>query len=160
MSESMTGEEARAIRLALGLTQGQLAESIGVSRTFIGLMERGHKVVSKRTAVALRSVKPVPGDDWSNESDPVLRRMEVALRRHGIAFERHFSSDNQEFDFYLPELSLAIVVDRHSSISPRPTREIRSILIAKGSGTADILSLLLEGRPLRTASPVRLSIST
>lgn len=155
----MTGDELRSIRLALGLTQSELGERIGVSRTFLGLMERGQKPVGKRTALAVQSAKPGAAVHASSEADPLLRRLESALIEHGIEFERYFESDGQEFDFYLWELSLGIVVDRHSTMSPRPTRDIRSVLVAKGSGAADILSLLLEGRPLRAASPVKLPIS-
>lgn len=37
----MTAEEIRELRLSLGLTQGQLAEKIGVHRDTISYYERG-----------------------------------------------------------------------------------------------------------------------
>lgn len=155
MSDWLSAEEVRAIRLALGLTQAQFAERIGVTRTFVGLMERGLKVVSKRTAVAIRSARPLSTGKVPTETDPVLRRLESALIDQGVDFKKDFYSEQQRFDFYFPELRLALVVDRESFAQPRPTRDVRDVIVAQGSGAADIISLLLEGRALRRAAPVR-----
>jgi transcriptional regulator with XRE-family HTH domain len=158
MFDIMTGNEVRAIRSALGLTQAELAERIGISRTFVGLMERGQKLVSKRTAAAIRAATPRAGDRVPTEADPQLRRLETALISQGVEFEQQFHSDGEEFDFFLPQLSLAIVVDHDSSRERRPTRDIRSVIVARGAAAADIVSLLLERRSLRTAVPGQLNL--
>lgn len=52
----MQGYELKALRKAAKLTQGQLADAIGLSQGFIGEMERGEKPVEKRTELAVRYV--------------------------------------------------------------------------------------------------------
>lgn len=157
--EYMSGEELRAIRLALGMTQAEMAEQIGISRTFIGLMERGKKPVSQRTAAAIHAARPRRSNHVPNETDPIIRRLEEAIVSQGIDFIKRFQSEGQEFDFYFPELSLAIVVDRDFSALARPTRNIRSVIVARGAGAADSITLLLQGRSLRVAAPLRLPLS-
>lgn len=159
MSKNMTGEELRAIRLALGLTQVEFAEKIGISRTYVGLMERGERLISRRTASAIVSVKPKSLRRQANDVEPLIRRIESALIEQGIDFETEFHSDGQMFDFYLQELSAAIVLDEQSTANPRPTKEVRSIIVARGAQASTLLSILLEGRPLRWAAPLRLPIS-
>ena len=41
------------------MTQGELAEALGLTTTFIGLMERGVKGIEKRTELAVRYLKLV-----------------------------------------------------------------------------------------------------
>lgn len=52
----MQGEEMKALRKGAGMTQDDLAEAIGMTKTYIGLMERGAKPIEKRTAIAIRCV--------------------------------------------------------------------------------------------------------
>lgn len=49
----MQAEELRALRKRAGLTQGQLAEVVGLSQGYIGEMERGEKPIEKRTELAV-----------------------------------------------------------------------------------------------------------
>jgi hypothetical protein len=83
-----------------------------------------------------------------------MRRLEDALIAQGIEYERRYESGGYEFDFYLPELSLAIVVDREATIVPQPTRDVRNVIVARGAGASEILTILLDGRPLRMAAPL------
>lgn len=57
----MQGEELKAIRKAIGMSQGQFAEALGLTGTFIGLMERGVKPIEKRTALAVLYLRDNPG---------------------------------------------------------------------------------------------------
>lgn len=50
----MQGSELKAIREALGWGQRKFAEEIGMTQTYIGLMERGEKPIEKRTELAAR----------------------------------------------------------------------------------------------------------
>jgi transcriptional regulator with XRE-family HTH domain len=52
----MQADELRLIRKNAGMTQGELAEALGLSIGFIGEMERGEKAVEKRTELAVRYV--------------------------------------------------------------------------------------------------------
>lgn len=50
----MTASELKKARVALGLSQAQLAEELGLSRYFVGLMERGDRRIEKRTDLSVR----------------------------------------------------------------------------------------------------------
>ena len=49
-----TGEQLRAARTELGLTQAALAEKLALTGTFIGLMERGSNPIEPRTDLSVR----------------------------------------------------------------------------------------------------------
>lgn len=49
----MQADELKTARKALGLTQAELGEAIGMTGTSIGLMERGAAPIEKRTALAV-----------------------------------------------------------------------------------------------------------
>lgn len=50
----MQGEELKAIRKALGLTQAKFAEELGITGVFVGLMERDERPIERRTELAAR----------------------------------------------------------------------------------------------------------
>ena len=50
----MQGDELRALRKQMGMTQGALATELGLTTTFIGMMERGEKAIERRTEMAVR----------------------------------------------------------------------------------------------------------
>ena len=50
----MQGDELRAMRKALGMSQQELADAIGMSRKAVGEMERGDAPIEKRTGMAVR----------------------------------------------------------------------------------------------------------
>lgn len=50
----MTGEELKAHRKALGLTQGEFGAELDMSREFVGEMERGEKLIRRRTELAVK----------------------------------------------------------------------------------------------------------
>ncbi|MBQ2433145.1 MAG: helix-turn-helix transcriptional regulator, partial [Clostridia bacterium] len=53
MNYNALGKRIREQRRALGLTQEQLAEKVGVSLSFIGHIERGSRKASLDTLVAI-----------------------------------------------------------------------------------------------------------
>lgn len=53
----MQGQELRALRKSMGMTQGQLASALGFSQGFIGEMERDEKAIEPRTVLALRGLR-------------------------------------------------------------------------------------------------------
>jgi transcriptional regulator with XRE-family HTH domain len=155
MDASFDGLTMRAIRLSLGLTQKELAEKISVSRVFVGMMERGEKPISSRTQLALLSLRPRALEQKPREYDPLLRQIEEALIENGVDFTPQFRSDGQLFDFFLPEFEIGICLDREISREIRPTRQVRGIVSVAGSSAAEAFVLLLKGRPLRAARPIR-----
>lgn len=56
----MQGDELKAIRHGLGMTQAEFASELGLSSTFIGLMERDVKPIERRTALAVRYLSEHP----------------------------------------------------------------------------------------------------
>lgn len=50
----MQGDELKALRQKAKMTQAEFAEAMGLTGTFIGLMERGEKPIEKRTELAAR----------------------------------------------------------------------------------------------------------
>lgn len=50
----MQGSELRALRDAAGMTQGELAAQMGMSRGYIGELERGEKSIEERTEKLIR----------------------------------------------------------------------------------------------------------
>lgn len=51
---TMQGSELKAIREGLGMGQRAFAEAIGMTQTFIGMMERGERPIERRTELAAR----------------------------------------------------------------------------------------------------------
>ena len=51
---TMIGEELRRIRKAMGLTQRQLAEKLGVTSTSVARMERGEQKIMQVTTLAVK----------------------------------------------------------------------------------------------------------
>lgn len=50
----MQGLELKAIREGLGWGQRKFADEIGMTQTFVGMMERGERPIELRTALAAR----------------------------------------------------------------------------------------------------------
>lgn len=46
---AMQGDELKAVRTKLGMTQDAFAEAMGMTRVFIGMMERGDRPISPET---------------------------------------------------------------------------------------------------------------
>lgn len=58
----MQAEELKAIRTATGLSQAEFADRLGMSRVFVGMMERGDRPIEQSTALAIRYLDPLrPG---------------------------------------------------------------------------------------------------
>lgn len=52
----MQAEDLKQARKALGLSQEEMADAIGVSRVLLGQMERAQAPIEKRTAIAARAI--------------------------------------------------------------------------------------------------------
>ncbi|MFZ5699720.1 MAG: helix-turn-helix transcriptional regulator [Pseudomonadota bacterium] len=57
----MQADEMRAIRKALGWTQQQLADQLGMSRKAIGEMETGKASIERRTGLAVNWLRHLHG---------------------------------------------------------------------------------------------------
>lgn len=54
--QQFTGRDLKSIRSALGFNQQSMADALGLTATFIGLMERGEKPIEPRTEMAARQL--------------------------------------------------------------------------------------------------------
>jgi DNA-binding transcriptional regulator YiaG len=57
---TMQPDELKAIRVQLGLNQGKLAATLGLTGQYVGMMERGQKPIEPRTALAVRYLAEHP----------------------------------------------------------------------------------------------------
>lgn len=82
--DAMTGPELRAIRKAMGLTQGDLATALGLSKPFISMMENGSNAIEPRTEMSVRWLAdqhlarvPTVSEDDARDDDIALIEAEV-----------------------------------------------------------------------------------
>lgn len=64
----MTGEELRAARITIGLTQTQLGELLGYGRMHVQQMESGRKAIIKPVAIVIEALL----DEWRPADFPDL----------------------------------------------------------------------------------------
>ena len=114
----MTGAELRERRKSLGLSQADLGARLGLSRDYIGQMERGTAPILPRTLVLLRAFAdpPRPATGRLLTNDPMERMVESALQAAGIAYETDRDGRNaSNLDFRLPDYGVEIEVKRFHS---------------------------------------------
>jgi len=56
----MTADELKAIRARLGLTQAAFAAQLGLTSTYVGMMERDERPIERRTALAAQYLDEHP----------------------------------------------------------------------------------------------------
>ena len=107
----MQGDELRTVRGEMRMTQGEFAEALGLTPTFIGMMERGDRPIEKRTELAARQlynerlplyggwdVEELDGDVpladamiiWDNDDPALHPRIKVLF--HGNGDDQRYSS--------------------------------------------------------------------
>jgi transcriptional regulator with XRE-family HTH domain len=113
----MDGAALREHRKRAGLSQADLAARLGLSRDFIGLMERGKAPVAPRTAIAVEQLAGRPQEPATEirltTHDPLERMVEEALQRAGIRYVTdHGGANASRLDFHLPDHGVDIEVKR------------------------------------------------
>lgn len=68
MDYKMLGARIKQVRLNKGLTQEKLSEMCGLSLTYLGVIENGHKKLSVRTLVKIARVLDVSTDYLLSDS--------------------------------------------------------------------------------------------
>lgn len=127
---TMQPSDLRDTRRTMGLTQGELAERLGLTPQFIGMMERGEKAIEPRTALAVLYLADHPGAGsvipprllCMHSETPLLERVARALCR----------SDGKE-----PDVGPAISIEKQRGAIPdsvpnwkRYTDQARAVLEA------------------------------
>lgn len=77
-TQQMTSDELKLLRKALGLSQDELGDAIGMSRISVGLMERGQAPIEKRTELAVRYLAvatPAPAFDSPKAIEAAARAL-------------------------------------------------------------------------------------
>lgn len=73
---STPGTKLRAFRRALGWTTGQAAERVGCERSYVSLLEGGHRTPSLKIAAAIERLTaewgegPIRCTDWITAGEP------------------------------------------------------------------------------------------
>ncbi len=109
----MKREELIARRAALGLSQADFAERLGMSRDHYGRLERGTSPIRDTVAAAVRNMRPAPLDAKPSSRDPVERIIEQALIDAGIRYATdQGGGTDSRLDFRLLDYGIEIEVKR------------------------------------------------
>ena len=144
----MTGKELREIRKSLGYTQAELAKLIGLSRDYIGLLERGDGEIVNRTVMAIKALRPKGAGTAELATVDTLERMvEKALSEAGIQYVPDRAGGSRAgLDFYLPDLDVHIEVKRfHSERTAEQIARAANVILLQGERAALMFCLALEG---------------
>ncbi len=144
----MDGTGMRARRNHLGLTQAEFAKRLGLSRDYIGQMERGAAEISHRTAAAVQALRSLPAGPGARlqATDPMEQMIEAALVEAGVDFKRKGSNPGQTLDFYLPSFETYIEVKRfHSERIAAQMARVPNIIAAQGEPAVRCLAAAIRG---------------
>lgn len=82
--------ELKGARQELGMTQHELAEALGLTPQFIGMMERGEKPIELRTVLAVRQIFNERTRLYGNH-EPEPRPNDVPIRDAMIIWDKEMS---------------------------------------------------------------------
>lgn len=141
----MEGSEVRAKRRALGLSQAELGAAAGLSRSYIGQIERGVARVNERTAAVIAALRP-RSDEMPRLRDPMEALIERALIAAGVRFRREDElPDGPRLDFYLPDADTFIEVKRmHTPRVVDQMSRVPNVIVAQGEGAVRTLAAAIE----------------
>lgn len=71
------GQRIRKIRKARGLTQEQLAEKVGISKTHMSHIETGNTKLSLSTFISLAEVLEVSTDEFIHDNNSLARNLSI-----------------------------------------------------------------------------------
>lgn len=114
-----TGEDLRALREALGLTQKELAERLGVARNYVYLVETGKKAMSKKLDLAIDKAFPASVSVVGNSAP-------VAVGSPGACFGGGVSPPGEE-----------TLGARVAALEARVSALERALVAALGKGRGD-----------------------
>ena len=141
----MNFSDLRALREALGLTQAELADEIGISRVYLGLMERGLRPISQRTAVALSRAHPKALPLATVETDPLLRRFENALISSGIEFDVRHIGDLEIAEYDIKSIDIPLLLGRHNRHDlAEKVKSLHRGIFVLGTPAIELLASLFE----------------
>lgn len=95
----MQGDELKAIRKSLGWTQGEMAARLGMTNTYVGMMERGDRPIEKRTALAVGHL-----DFYQRAREERIRKLSVVEQMESGRLRSLESCDGVEEDVTAREI--------------------------------------------------------
>jgi transcriptional regulator with XRE-family HTH domain len=158
----MDGTDLRKRRRELGLTQQEFAEKLGLSRDYVGQMERDKAPINVRTEAAILLLGAAPGrpeqaaarprESRSGKllrklsSDPMEYLIETALIEAGEEYQREGEPGaHQTLDFYLPRVNVFIEVKRfHSDRIAAQMKREANVIAAQGEPAVRFLAELIR----------------
>lgn len=154
----MDGDAFREHRKRAGLSQADLAVRLGLSRDYIGQMERGTASIAPRTAAAMQALAP-PSQISPRQlttTDPLERMVEKALLEAAIDFETDRGGGGRHnLDFYLPDQGVAIEVKQFHSprIAEQMSRAPNVIALQGIESVRLFCDLISKGHKKRAPRP-------
>lgn len=128
----MDRTQLKAARLRLGMTQAGVADALGVTSTFISMMERGDRPIERRTALAMLALLMRP-QLASAKSDELDDRISELPSSTGLPTR---SDDGAVAEARTPPKNDDGRTDADVRMDPRIRQGIRDILhIAEGLKT-------------------------
>lgn len=148
----MTPAELKAARKESGLSQADFAVRLGLSRDYVGLMERGRAPIKPRTIDAVRHMLFGLAFDKEAQrqtpitSDPVERLIELALIEAGIRYETDHGGRNASgLDFRLPDYGVEIEVKRmHSPRISEQMSRVDNAIAVQGLASARLFADMIR----------------
>ncbi len=140
----MDAKAFRLHRIALGLTQAQLGERIGLSRVMIGLMERGQRPIPPRTVAAMAAVQPRPLERSVQTYTPLTVKLEKAFLASGLNYRTDYIVDDVRVDFYLTDLNLVIYVDELKYSENKKNLKSVDMICINGKGALSAFITLIK----------------
>lgn len=148
--------ELRRRRKAIGLSQAELGERLGLTGTFVGMMERGERDIAPRTIFGVSALTPGsdadPGalDRPLLTSDPLERMVEASLQRAGVDYLTDRGGGNPtRLDFYLPDLDVSIEVKRfHTDRIAEQMARADNVIALQGEGAVRLFCLAIDSSKL------------
>lgn len=152
----MDGATVRDIRERLGLTQTEFGEIVGLSRDYVGQIERGKAPVKSRTATAIRQLcrfESLPSKLRS--ADPMEQLVECAFQQAGIKYITEMDGETPgHLDFFLPDFGVSVEVKRfHSPRISNQMSRVDNVIAIQGEGAVRAFcTMLVEAKTSKLAS--------
>lgn len=163
------GPRVRRLRLGLGITQSRMATDLGLSVSYLNLLERNQRPLTAAVLLKLADTYDVDIRQFTSaDSDRRADDVSAALLKAGSAVGR---ADVREFSEQFPEIANALlrlaegsVADGAAAPTPSPLSLVRMHLLDRGNhfpsldSHAEALAdhLRLSGQPLDAAVRERL----
>lgn len=165
------GPRVRRLRMGLGLTQSRMAADLGLSVSYLNLLEHNQRPLSAAVLLKLADTYEIDVRQFTAaDSDRRADDISTAMQRAGADISR---TDVREFAEQFPDIATTLLriaetaaAPNTAAHAPSPLELVRSHLLDRGNHFADLDShaealadeLRLSGQPLEAAVHDRLRV--